>query len=189
MRDVQAAGDPSLTVDPERSTVPADTPKPRGHARLVLGIAAAVVALDATSKAIVVATLSHRPPVRLLGGHLLLLVTRNSGAAFGLAEGDTVIFSAIAIVVVVVIVRVAPRLASTGWAWALGLLLGGAVGNLADRIFRSPGIFRGAVVDWIDLRFWPVFNLADAAITVGAILAVLLSLRGIPATRPRDDQR
>jgi signal peptidase II len=87
-------------------------------------------------------------------------------------------------VVVVVIVRTASRLQSRSWAVALGLILGGALGNLVDRIFRAPGVFRGYVVDWISLfgpygAHWPIFNLADSAIVCGAILAAGLSLFGI----------
>jgi signal peptidase II len=85
---------------------------------------------------------------------------------------------------VVVLVRVASRLRSTGWAVALGLILGGALGNLVDRLFRAPGVGRGHVVDWISLfgadgRYWPIFNLADAGIVCGAVLAGLLAVLGI----------
>lgn len=147
--------------------------------RLLAAVALTVLALDAVTKYLVVAHLEHRTPIRLLGGALLLAVGRNSGAAFSVAEGATVIFTAVAVTVVVVIIRSARRLGSRGWAISLGLLLGGALGNLLDRIFRSPGLFRGAVVDWIDFRVWPVFNLADSGIVIGGLLAVLLSLRGI----------
>ena len=147
--------------------------------RLLAAVALTVLALDVLTKYLVVAHLEHRAPIRLLGGALLLAVGRNSGAAFSFAEGATVVFTAVAVAVVVVIVRSARRLGSSGWAVSLGLLLGGALGNLLDRIFRSPGVFRGAVVDWIDFRVWPVFNLADSGIVIGGLLAVLLSLRGI----------
>jgi len=83
------------------------------------------------------------------------------------------------LVVVVVIVRTAPRLGSVGWAVALGGLLGGALGNLTDRLFRGPGPLRGYVVDWIQVPHYPVFNLADSAIVCSAVLMVVLSLRGI----------
>lgn len=138
-----------------------------------------VLAADAATKMIVVLRLSDRPPVRLLGGALLLREARNSGAAFSLAQGATILFTLVAVLVIVIIVRTAGRLRSGVWAAALGLVLGGAAGNLADRVFRSPGAFRGAVVDWIDLRVWPVFNLADAAIVVGGLLAALLLVRGL----------
>jgi signal peptidase II len=127
----------------------------------------------------VVAKLSHRPPVRVISHVLTLDLTRNPGAAFSIGPGATVLFSAVAIAVVVVIARTARSLASRGWAIALGLLLGGALGNLADRVFRAPGPFRGHVVDWIEFPHWPVFNLADSAIVIGGLLAVVLVSRGI----------
>jgi signal peptidase II len=80
----------------------------------------------------------------------------------------------------VVIVRQARRLVSRSWALTLGLLLGGALGNLVDRMLRSPGPLRGHVVDWIELPHWPVFNIADSAIVVGGCIAVLLAARGVP---------
>lgn len=137
------------------------------------------VVLDAATKTLVVERLEHREGVRLLGGFLTFEVSRNSGAAFSFAQGATVIFTLIAAAVVVVIVRTLPRLQSRGWAVTLGLLLGGAVGNLVDRLTRAPGIGRGAVVDFIHLPHFATFNIADSAITVGAALAMLLSLRGI----------
>jgi signal peptidase II len=138
-----------------------------------------VVALDVLTKHLVVEHLEHREPIRLLGGALLLAVSRNSGAAFSFAQGATVLFTAVAVTVIVVIVRTARRLGSIAWAVSLGLLLGGATGNLLDRVFRAPGPGRGAVVDFIDFRVWPVFNLADSAIVCGGLLAVILSMRGI----------
>jgi signal peptidase II len=151
----------------------------------------AVVALDLVSKALVVALLSDRPPVRLLGGLVYLRETRNSGAAFSMAQGQTVLLSLVAVVVVIGIVRTARRLGSTAWAVCLGLILGGALGNLVDRVFRSPGPLRGAVVDWVDLRVWPVFNLADSALVVGVCLALLLELRGrrLDGSRARGARR
>jgi signal peptidase II len=138
-----------------------------------------VLALDIASKAIVVATLTKGRQIRLLGGVLTLLESRNPGAAFSLGgPSETIVFSAIAVGVVIFIIRAARRIYSLPWAVALGLLLGGACGNLADRIFRSPGPFRGWVVDWIELPHWPVFNLADSAITCGGVLMVLLAVFG-----------
>jgi signal peptidase II len=146
---------------------------------VVLSVALTVLALDIVSKLLVVAKLSGRPPVRLLGGFLQLIVTRNPGAAFSIGTSMTLVFSAIAVSVIVIIVRTARRIRSLPWALTLGLLLGGATGNLVDRIFRSPGLFRGYVVDWIELPHWPVFNLADSAIVCGGVLVVLLSMRGV----------
>jgi signal peptidase II len=152
---------------------------------VLLGVAITVLTLDIVSKVIVVAKLAHRQ-IRLLGGFLTLLESRNPGAAFSLGTGLTVLYSVIAISVIVVILRTSRRIRSLPWAITLGLLLGGATGNLIDRIFRSPAPFRGWVVDWIELPHWPVFNLADSAIVCGGILAVLLSARGIHLDGRRD---
>ncbi|HEX3825038.1 MAG TPA: signal peptidase II [Mycobacteriales bacterium] len=141
--------------------------------------AAVILVADVVSKQIVVAKLSDRAPVHVLGHFLMLTLTRNPGAAFSIGPGITVVFTAVAVGVAVVIIRTARSLQSRAWATALGLLLGGALGNLADRVFRSPAVFRGYVIDWIQLPHWPVFNLADSAIVTGGLLAVLLATRGI----------
>lgn len=142
-------------------------------------MAALVLLLDQVSKAIVVATMADRLPLEVLGRWLRITYTLNPGAAFSVGTGMTVVFSVVAIVVVVVIVRVGRRLGSWGWAIALGGLLGGALGNLSDRLLRAPGPFRGYVVDWIQVPHYPVFNVADSAIVCSAILMIILSLRGI----------
>jgi signal peptidase II len=147
---------------------------------LLLLTAAAVLIADVVSKVLVVATVSPGEQVELLGHLLRLTETRNAGAAFSVGTSATVLFTAVAVGVVVVIAREARRLTSRGWAVTLGLLLGGALGNLADRLFRGPGPLRGHVVDWIELPHWPVFNLADSAIVIGGCLAVLLASRGVP---------
>jgi signal peptidase II len=156
---------------------------------VLVAIAVTALALDVISKAIVVATLSDRSPIELLGGLLTLRVLRNSGAAFNIGNGMTLVFTVIATGVVVAILRYARKLRSLPWAVTLGLLLGGALGNLADRMLRSPGVFRGHVVDWIELPHWPVFNLADASIVCGGVLAVLLASRGlqVDGTVQRDE--
>ena len=152
---------------------------------MLVGTAVLVLALDLVSKVLVVAELMHRPPVKLPGGFLWLVHARNPGAAFSFAEGATVVFTAVAAIVIVVIVRTAAKLRSTAWAISLGLVLGGAAGNLVDRLFRSPAPLRGWVVDWISLRspdgrmLFPIFNLADSGIVCGGILAVLLALLGV----------
>jgi len=137
------------------------------------------LAADVVTKLLVVAELEGRRTLELLGGQLLLRVSRNSGAAFSFAEGYTIVFTAVAIGVVIAIVRLSRRLDSSLWALSLGLLLAGATGNLLDRLFRSPGPGRGAVVDFIDFQVFPSFNVADSAISVGAALAVFASFRGI----------
>jgi signal peptidase II len=142
-------------------------------------VALAAYALDVVTKVIVVATLQDREPIRLLGGLLTLRETRNSGAAFSIGTGYTIIFTLIAIGVVVAILRTARNLRSLPWALCLGLMLGGAFGNLTDRMLRAPSPLQGHVVDWIEVPNWPVFNLADSAIVCGGVLAVLLAARGL----------
>ncbi|CAL9549415.1 Lipoprotein signal peptidase [Streptomyces sp. enrichment culture] len=155
--------------------------QPRGRRRMAVlfSVAAFAYALDLISKMIVVAKLEHHEPVEIVGDWLRFEAIRNAGAAFGFGEAFTVIFTVIAAVVIVVIARLARKLYSLPWAIALGLLLGGALGNLTDRIFRSPGVFEGAVVDFIAPKHFAVFNLADSAIVCGGILIVLLSFRGL----------
>jgi signal peptidase II len=170
--------------DTEHDASPPVPQRPRRLALFVV-VALAVLTLDVVSKVLVVANLDPYQRVRILGGAIYLQQARNSGAAFSLGTGFTVILTLVALAVVVVIVRTASRMRSVGWSVALGLILGGAVGNLVDRIFREPGVFRGRVVDWIslfgpDAEHWPIFNLADSAIVCGAILAALLSLFGVP---------
>ncbi|WP_328601061.1 signal peptidase II [Actinomadura physcomitrii] len=146
---------------------------------MLIAVALAALAADIVSKTIVVATLQDRAPVRLLGGLLKLRETRNSGAAFSIGTGYTIVFTVIACGVVVAILRTARNLRSLPWAVCLGLLLGGAVGNLLDRLFRAPAPLKGHVVDWIEFPHYPVFNLADSAIVCGGVLAVVLAARGL----------
>jgi signal peptidase II len=172
VRDLQATPGTALNAD---AAVP-ERPRRIG---LLLAVAVFVVAADVISKAIVVARMPGHAPIRLLGGLLTITLTRNGGAAFSIGTSMTIVFTAIALGVVVYILRTARNLRSIGWAISLGLLLGGATGNLIDRIFRAPGVFQGHVVDWIELPHWPVFNLADSAIVCAGVLIVLLALRGI----------
>ncbi|MEV5880174.1 signal peptidase II [Streptomyces sp. NPDC052101] len=155
----------------------------RGHRgrriALLFAVAAFAYALDLISKTLVVARLEGHAPIRLIGDWLELNAIRNPGAAFGFGAAFTIIFTLIAAAVIVVIMRLARKLYSYPWAAALGLLLGGALGNLTDRIFRSPGVFEGKVVDFIAPKGFAVFNLADSAIVCGGILIVLLSFRGL----------
>ena len=169
--------------------------KPR-KVGLLAAIAATVIVLDVISKVIVVATIQPNQPVRVLGGLVYLSLIRNPGAAFSMATGMTWPLAMIAIGVVVVIIRMAPRLRSTPWAISLGLVLGGAIGNLIDRIFRAPGFLQGHVVDFVSVfgpnaEYFPVFNVADSAITIGGISLVITALLGIDfdgtRTRSRKD--
>nr|WBO77438.1 signal peptidase II [Streptomyces sp. SBE_14.2] len=170
---------------PERSSGPqgqeGDQARPRGRRRIAVlfAVAAFAYVIDLVSKMIVVAKLEHHEPIEIIGDWLKFEAIRNAGAAFGFGEAFTVIFTVIAAAVIVVIARLARKLYSLPWAVALGLLLGGALGNLTDRIFRSPGVFEGAVVDFIAPKHFAVFNLADSAIVCGGILIVLLSFKGL----------
>ncbi|WP_163548526.1 signal peptidase II [Candidatus Frankia nodulisporulans] len=176
----------SVSEDPTGRGAPtpaASRPAGVGAARrpvaLLVATAAALIALDVITKHLAVAKLSGRNPVEVIPGVLDLELTRNSGAAFSIAGGSTVVLSLVALLVIGVVVFTARRLRSTGWAVVLGALLGGAIGNLIDRIFRAPGPLRGHVVDFVHLHHWPIFNVADSAIVCGGVLAVLLSLRGV----------
>src|ERR1700747_3779640 len=125
---------------------------------LLLAVAAFVIAADVISKAIVVATMPGHPNIRLLGGALTITRTRNGGAAFSIGGSMTIVFTVIALGVVIYILRTARNLRSTGWAITLGLLLGGATGNLLDRIFRAPRAFQGHVGDRVRLPGWAVVH-------------------------------
>lgn len=142
-------------------------------------VASATLLVDLVTKTWAVATLSTGEPREVIGSLLKFHYARNSGAAFSLGTGSTWIFTLIAIAVVIAIVFYAKRVENRMWATAFGLVLGGALGNLADRVFRAPGAFHGHVVDWIELPHWPIFNIADSAIVIAACLIVLLSLRGV----------
>ncbi|MEU6425275.1 signal peptidase II [Microbispora sp. NPDC046973] len=182
---MQAAGGAPLSGGPAR-------PDRARRIALLVAVAAVVYALDQVSKFLVVEFLEHEEPLTVVPGALVLTVIRNAGAAFSIGTGMTIVFTVIALAVVVAIVRTARKLHSLPWAITLGLLLGGAVGNLTDRIFRWPAPFQGHVVDFIQVfpvtRF-PVFNLADSGIVCGGVLAVFLAWRGyqIDGTRQMDE--
>jgi signal peptidase II len=141
--------------------------------------------VDFLTKAWALSTLTSNPRP-IVGRFLQFVLVKNSGAAFSFATGFTIFFTLVAFAVVVAVTFFAPRVTSQGWLIAMGLLLGGVLGNLTDRIFREPGFLSGYVIDWIEIPHWPVFNLADSAITVAAALAFILSLRNIsPITEVR----
>ncbi|MGY1689607.1 signal peptidase II [Geodermatophilus sp. SYSU D01105] len=184
-RDRNDRGAPlSEPRDARQDGAPAVPAPRRPRTRLLFLLAVVVLALDLGSKLLVVATIAPGEDVRLLGGLVYLTHARNTGAAFSFAEGFTIVFTLIAAAVAVVIVRTARRLFSAGWTVALGLVLGGAVGNLVDRVFRDPGFLRGGVVDFVsvfapDGRVYPIFNVADSAIVCGGVLGAVLALRGV----------
>jgi signal peptidase II len=135
--------------------------------------------LDYITKAWALIALESEPR-KIVGTLIQFTLVKNSGAAFNLAGSFTVIFSVIAVLVIATIVRYAQSITSRGWLVCAGLLLGGVFGNLTDRIFREPGFLVGHVVDWIQIPHWPVFNIADSAITVAAIIAVIQTMRNVP---------
>lgn len=154
------------------------TGRARGLLVALAGVAVAVYLADLVTKTLAVHYLTPGEPVSIIGDVVTWRLIRNSGAAFSMATGYTWVLTIIALVVVGVIIRFSRRLASTGWAIGLGLVLGGALGNLTDRFFREPGVLRGHVVDFVSVGWWPVFNVADSAVVCGAILLVVLTLLG-----------
>jgi signal peptidase II len=145
----------------------------------VVIVAVPVYLADQVTKAWASANLQPDQPRALVGSMLQLNLTRNSGAAFSIGTGATWILTAIACSVVVFVVLTARRLGSRGWALALGLLLGGSLGNLTDRMFRAPGPGRGQVVDFLQLPHYPIFNIADSAIVSAAVLIAVMAFRGV----------
>jgi len=167
-----------VSIDATEKTGPSKSGNPR-LVRITFAVAAGIVVLDQVSKLLATRFLDGKPPVEVIGHWVQFTFLRNPGAAFSFGTSYTFIFTAIAVAVAVVIERTSRRLGSVGWSIALGGLLGGAVGNLIDRLVREPGIMRGHVVDFIAFPNFPVFNLADSAIVCSSILMVLLALRGI----------
>lgn len=154
-----------------------EAPAPR-RLRLLLSVAAVVLALDVVTKVIAVKLLPPGQPVSIIGDTVTWTLVRNSGAAFSMATGYTWMLTLIATGVVIGIFWMGRRLVSPWWAVGLGLILGGATGNLVDRFFRAPGPLRGHVVDFLSVGWWPVFNVADPSVVGGAILLVVLSVFG-----------
>ncbi|MBI3215271.1 MAG: signal peptidase II [Mycobacterium sp.] len=158
---------------------PAGVPvKQRRRLKMLLSVAGVVLALDIVTKVAAVHLLTPGQPVSIIGDTVTWTLVRNSGAAFSMATGSTWVLTLIATAVVFGIVWMGRRLVSPWWALGLGMILGGALGNLVDRFFRSPGPLRGHVVDFLSIGWWPVFNVADPAVVGGAILLVVLSLLG-----------
>ncbi len=153
----------------------------RTQSRRLWGLIAVIVASDQLTKQWALNRLSDNRVIDLVGS-LRFKLAFNKGMAFSQATGAGPIIGALGFVVVIVIVVWLRRSAQGAAAVAAGLIVGGAIGNLADRLLRGDAWLRGAVVDFIDVQWWPVFNVADAAISIGAVLMVVASLRkGAPA--------
>ncbi|MFC3495192.1 signal peptidase II [Glycomyces rhizosphaerae] len=192
---MQTAGGATLSEDTQPGTAPADgpgtdetttpeNPAPRpGLMIAALLIAAFAIGLDQWTKFLAVANLDPQEPVRILGGLVYLSLTKNSGAAFSLGTGYTWIFTIIASAVVVFLIVLSRKIVYPAWSIAIGLVLGGAAGNLVDRYFREPGFAHGHVIDFISVfrpfaEVFPIFNIADSALCCGVVLIVLLELTG-----------
>jgi signal peptidase II len=141
--------------------------------------AAGAYLLDRLTKYLASEFLAGRTPIEIIPGVVQLRYATNSGGAFGLFGGQPWLFFTATLVVCAVVVATSFRLSSGAGSVGLGLILGGALGNLTDRIVRGPGI-SGTVVDFIDFHVWPVFNLADSAIVIGALVIVVAGLRHRP---------
>jgi len=179
------AGAPLTAADPSPST-PAPVPT-GGRQRLyavLLGLAAATLVLDQATKAWALASLTPGEAVDLVGSALRLNLIRNPGAAFSLGDGSTWILTVISVTILVFVGASARKVGNLPWAVALGLLLGGALGNLVDRFLRAPGPGRGHVVDFIDYFGLFVGNVADIAIVVAAGLIMVLTFRGTSLAGP-----
>ncbi len=167
------------------SLSPESGPTNHTSVRLFAIVAALTLAVDQITKLVAVEKLQGRAPVELIPNVLSLTFFRNAGAAFSTGTGFTLVLSIVAIAVCVAVIRMATRLRDRGWAIGLGLLLAGALGNLADRIFRQPSPFKGHVVDFIDYGIF-VGNVADIALTFAAIIIVWRSWRGISMDGTRE---
>lgn len=148
--------------------------------RTLFGVAWAVWIIDLATKIWAVENLSYRSNIKVVGEFFQLTYVRNPGAAFSFASGATVFLSLFSLLVMLAILHYSPKITSPGWAVVLGLVLGGILGNMVDRIFREPGVLRGHVIDWLQLPNWPVFNIADMAIVSAALISMVLTARNIP---------
>lgn len=169
------------STETEVDPVPAPQAEPAAPPRrlgLLLSVASVVLMADVVTKVLAVKMLTPGQPVPIIGDTVTWTLVRNSGAAFSMATSYTWVLTLIASSVVLGIIWMSRRLVSPWWAVGLGMILGGALGNLVDRFFRAPGHLQGHVVDFLSIGWWPVFNVADPAVVGGAILLVALSVFG-----------
>jgi len=182
---MQAARRASLTTSDASPLKPSRSRRPL---ILFFVVACAAYALDLGTKILAVSQLTDHPPVEVVGSFLQLNLARNPGAAFSTGTSYTVVLSCIAVAAVATVLWYSRRLNSPLWAFGLGSLLGGVLGNLTDRVFREPGFMRGHVVDFIQLPNWPVFNVADICINVAAGVIILQALRGVSIAGVRENR-
>jgi signal peptidase II len=151
-------------------------------------VALVVVVLDQLTKHWAVSSLTRGDPVHVVWT-LQWNLAFNTGMAFSRGRGLGPVIGLLAVLVVIVLVVSSAHVESRAGRVAAGMLIGGAAGNLLDRVFRGDGFLQGAVVDFIDLQWWPIFNIADIGVTVGAVLfatAALVPARARPAAAPDD---
>lgn len=181
----EEAGTPLTSSHPAQST---PRPVPPGHQRrlttVLLGLALVVLVIDQGTKVWALNSLTPGEKVDLIGSFISLNLIRNPGAAFSIGDGATWILTIVSLAILGWVLVTARKVGTMAWAVALGLLLGGAVGNLGDRFFREPGPGRGHVVDFIDYFGWFIGNVADIAIVVGAGIIMVLAYRGTPVSGP-----
>jgi signal peptidase II len=171
VRHLQAAGGTAITGAHAVATRVAP------YRWLCLGIGLVGFLLDLVVKNVVIANLDPQHPIPLLGDLVTLQLIRNPGAAFSMGENFTVLLTIIAIAALIaVLVFIVPRLRHVGWAVTIGCLLAGIAGNLTDRLFREPAPFHGHVVDFIQVRNFAIFNVADMFITAAAVIGIWLSM-------------
>lgn len=171
MYAVQAAAGTALNIDSAHDLH-------RSNLRWIIILALAWIALDQVTKTLAEQALKGEPAVPVIGELLQFRLVYNSGAAFSMGTGNTWVFTILATVVVTGLVWTSRKVGHRGWAVALALLIGGAGGNLVDRLAREPGFGQGHVVDFLALPNFPVFNVADIGITCAAVLIAVLALRG-----------
>ncbi len=179
------AGAPLTGADPSPPASASVTPARRRTLTTVLLVLAAVVlVVDQLTKLWALASLTPGQPVDLIGSWVRLSLIRNPGAAFSIGEGSTWVLTVVSIAILAWVLVAARRVGNLPWAVALGLLLGGALGNIADRLLREPGPGRGHVVDFIDYFGLFIGNVADIAIVVAAGYIMVLAYRSVPLAGP-----
>ena len=182
MPDLQGEAGAALTPESadEQHAEPTKQKRPSTQLiALLVGVAVVGYGLDQATKAWASNSLDPARPKHVVGSLLQLRLTHNPGAAFSIATNATWVLTIVAAAVIVATIFFARRLRSKPWACALGLLIGGALGNLTDRFVRAPGGGRGHVVDFLELPHWPIFNVADCCVVTAACLIALLAFLGI----------
>ena len=172
-------------VQTERGATLINSAPNKNSVKVLVRVALATIVIDSGTKSFALRTL-NRNPKRIIGTILQLQLTGNSGAAFSLAKGATVLLSMLSLLAIVGIYTFSRSVTSRPWGFALGLLLGGVSGNLIDRFFRPPYFLRGEVVDWIRVPHWPVFNLADTSIVISAITIAILLINDVKPRSKHD---